>query len=382
MKIAYIIPTLNHGGAEHQLYRLVRGLDRDAFDVTVYCLRTGGPIEPLIAKLGIPVLHVNRRRKTDVWSIVRLASWLRRLKPDIVHTWLPTASIWGRLSAIMAGCTTIIASERTVDPARSLPRRLLDRALARRTAAIIVNATAVRKSYAGATGVPHEKLATIPNGVDIEHIDDALRRAELSRKQMADELGFPKKALIVGTVARVTQAKGLEDFVSVAALVCQKLPDARFIIVGGAVYGEDRKYMRRIEEHASEAGLDGKLAITGLRDDPIPYLLGMDVFLQTSVQEGLPNGVMEAMVCEVPVVATDVGGTRELMDGASEYLAPAGDVNELAGKVVDLLQRVDERESVGRAAAARMRSSFSVEKMVDATQELYRRTVANSKAAA
>lgn len=382
MKIAYIIPTLNHGGAEHQLYRLVRGLDRNAFDVTVYCLRSGGPIEPLIAKLGIPVLHLGRRRKADVWSVVRLASWLRRLKPDVVHTWLPTANLWGRLAAIMANCPTIIASERTVDPARSLTRRLLDRALAYRSAAIIVNAEAVRKSYASATGVPDKKLIKISNGVDLEYIDETRRISHQWKRQIASELNLPKDALIIGNVARVTRLKGLEDFVSIAAIVCQKVPDARFVIVGGALYREDLRYLRRIEELSDVAGLTEKLVITGLRDNPAQYLLGMDVFLQTSVQEGLPNSVMEAMACGLPVVATDVGGTRELMDGASGCLAPARDVKGLATKVIDLLGRADERESFGQAAEARMRSSFSTEKMVDATQQLYLSALAGDRPAA
>ena len=376
IRIAYVIPTLTHGGAERQLYYLLRGLDHLSFDLSVCCLRMGGALEARVLELGVPVHHFDRTHKADFRAVAKLAMWLLQQSPDIVHTWLPTANLWGRIAGILAGRPRLIASERSVDIWKSTPRRALDRILARPTAAVTVNSEAVREFYFKTVGIPSEKLTTIHNGLDLAHIAHMRDSGTDWKRRLISELSFPDDATIVGTVARISKAKCLENFVKVAGVVLGKLPLTRFVIVGGAVHTDEQAYLENISRQISGDGLDGKVVITGFRDDPVPYLLGMDLFLQTSIREGLPNAVMEAMGCALPVVATDVGGTRELLeDDVSGYLTRPGDVRALAEKVAELLSHRDQRESKGRVAAAHMERSFGIDRMIEATAGLYRRVL-------
>ena len=188
---------------------LLSGLDRTRYDPSLCCMRMGGPLEARVRELGVPIYHLGRTHKADVVSIIRMSLWLRRQKPDIVHTWLPTANLWGRIAATLAGRRVLIASERSVDFRTTRLRLLLDRALALISAAITVNSDAVREFYAARARIPQEKLELIRNGLDLSHIRHHREAGTNWRDRLLSEFGFPHDTYVVGTVGRTAEAKGL-----------------------------------------------------------------------------------------------------------------------------------------------------------------------------
>lgn len=172
----------------------------------------------------------------------------------------------------------------------------------------------------------------------------------------------------MGTVARITPEKDLDTFYEVARRVSQKLPRVRFVIVGDG-YGDELDRARR---EVARLGLEEVVHFTGHRNDLRDVYVSLDVFLMTSVTEGLPNTLLEAMALGIPSVSTNVGGIPELLyDGEGGYLAPAGDAQELARRVLELLESPKLRERCARECRERIEGHFSFARRVRLMEDYY-----------
>jgi glycosyltransferase involved in cell wall biosynthesis len=362
IRVLEIIPTLVRGGAEKQMTLLATRLPRREFDVHVAVLTHSGPYEQTLASSNIPVIFIDKRWKVDPAAYWRLRTAIRKLRPDLVHTWIFAANCYGRQAAISAGVPRIVAGERCVDRWKVWHELAIDRYLARRTTCIAVNSTGVRDFYVE-NGLPEDKFEVIPNG--IEPTPDG---AAVSRAALAEELEISPQAYWIGAIGRLWPQKRYKDLIWSAELLRAAAQDTHLLIIGE---GPQRE---RLKRYADQVGATQRIHFLGTRDDVPDWVSHFDCFWLGSGYEGQSNALMEAMLAGVPCVATDIPGNRDLViPDQTGYLVPVGDSAAFARQTMVLLQDRDLGRSMGQRARERMLEEFTVDKMVDRYAELYRR---------
>ncbi|HTM53083.1 MAG TPA: glycosyltransferase [Pirellulales bacterium] len=359
-RIVHVVPTLGRGGAEKQLVLLAQHLPRDEFDVHVCAISQSGELAGELERSGIPVTVIGKHFKFDPLSWMRLRRYLRELKPDLAQTWMFTANAYGRAAAISAGVPKIVASERCVDSWKAPYQLAIDRRLARRTDAIIVNSRGVQDFYAE-NGIPPDKLRLIHNGISPD-CDRSLGRAELLAK-----FELPENARLMGAVGRLWPQKRVKDLIWATDLLKVVHDNTHLLIIGD---GPQRKDLERFREHIN---IEDKVRFLGARNDVPRLMPHFDLLLLASSFEGLSNAIMEAMVCAVPVVATDIPGNRELVvHGQTGFLVQVGDRAGLARCAYKILEDPELGRRLGEAGCQRVVSQFSIETMVQKHVALYR----------
>ena len=215
-----------------------------------------------------------------------------------------------------------------------------------------------------ADGLREQDIEVLHNGIDI----DAWRR-ELGRPVLKAELGIKPDEFLVGTVARIAQQhKDLPTFYRVAAEISRIMPRVKFVIVGDG-HGDE---LAKAKERVAELGMEHSFFFTGHRTDLLDIYSSFDLFLMTSLTEGLPNTVLEAMALRVPVVSTAVAGVPELVEhGKTGFLSPIRDVQGLSGQVIDLLKNPAMREEFGQKARQRIENDFSFSNRVRRMEDYY-----------
>ena len=188
---------------------------------------------------------------------------------------------------------------------------------------------------------------------------------------MRREFDLPRDALVVGNVAALVAHKGQRHLVEAAALVRRRVPRARFVIAGA---GELEADLRR---QIAASDLQGHVLLAGFRDDIIPLHKGFDIFVMSSITEGLGTSALDAMACGKPLVASRAGGLAEVVaHGETGLLVPPGDAPALAAAIAELLEDEALRRRCGTAGLDRVRQLFAVERMVDETLQVYRELAA------
>jgi glycosyltransferase involved in cell wall biosynthesis len=359
IRVLQIIPTLVRGGAEKQLTLLACGLPRDRFDVHVAVLTHDGPYHETLAAHGIPVTVIGKRGKIDPSAYFRLKRYIAGLRPDVVQTWIFAANSYGRAAALAAGVRHVLAGERCIDPWKSWYELAIDRWLAKRTARIVTNSQGVRDFYS-AHGIPAEKFVVIPNGIECRPASPSAR-AELLR-----ELGLPESVRLIGAVGRLWPQKRYKDLIWAAELLKAGRGDAHLLIAGD---GPQRDELARF---AREVLVDDHVHFLGERDDVSQLLNDLDCFWLGSGYEGQSNALMEAMLAGLPVVATDIAGSRDLVvPNETGFLVPVGDAGQFARKTNQLLEEPELARRFGENGRRRMCEEFTVAKMVEKHQRLY-----------
>jgi glycosyltransferase involved in cell wall biosynthesis len=359
-RILHIIPTLDRSGAEKQLVLLAQGLPRDEFDLHVCALTRGGPLAAELERTGVPLVVLDKQWKFDPPAWWRLRRHIRALHPDLVQTWLFAANAYGRTAALSAGVAHLVASERCVDRWKSWHHLAVDRWLARRTDAIIVNSRGVEAFYRQ-QGIPAHKLRLIYNGIG------PAPPSSISRDALLRELGLPPHARLIGAVGRLWPQKRLKDLIWATDLLQVIRGDVHLLVIGE---GPQRELLARYARlcHVAE-----RVHFLGQRDDVPRLMPHFDVLWLASNYEGLPNVVMEAMAAAVPVVASDIPGNRELVvHQQTGYLVPLGDRAGYARWAQKILEDPALRERLGCAGRRRVAAEFSVETMVAKHAALYR----------
>lgn len=221
-----------------------------------------------------------------------------------------------------------------------------------------------------ADGLPESDIEVLHNGIDIN-----AWRPELGKPVLRQELGIKPGEFLIGTVARIAQQhKDLPTFYQVAAEVSRKVPGARFVIVGDG-HGDE---LAKAKKQIADLGLRDSFFFTGHRTDLLDIYTSLDLFLMTSLTEGLPNTVLEAMALEVPVVSTAVAGVPELVDhGQTGFLAPIRDIDGLSRLVVTLLSDPVLRERFGSNARVRIERDFAFANRVRKMEDYYEHFVNN-----
>lgn len=368
-KVLWLIKGLGLGGAEKLLVLAAPYLDRSRFEYEVlFLLPWKTALVPELERAGIPVICLNHRHPFDLRVVPRIARLLRERRVDILHAHLPYSGVVGRVAARLAGTPAVIYTEHNVQQRYHLLTRLINQATLRLCDVTVAVSAEVRASLLRSPLVGRRTVLTILNGVDVE----GLRRAAAA-DGVREEFGILPDRLVVCVVNVFRPQKRLDLWVRAARLIADAEPRATFLVVG------DGPIRPQVRDLAGRLGLDGRIAFPGLRHDAARLMAVFDVFMLSSVYEGLPVAVLEAMALGRPVVATRVGGLPGVIqDGRHGFLVPPGDPGALAERVVELLRRPELRQAFGEASAARVRQHFSIERMVRETEHLYVRLLEGS----
>ena len=361
LKVCLIIPTLVKGGAEKQLTLLATGLDRTRFECHVIVLTHSGPYEAELREQGIPVHVIGKRGKFDPTAYWRLARMLKVLRPDVVHSWLFAANSYGRMAARRARVPVIIAGERSVDPWKQWWNFAVDRYLLKCTDTIVTNTRAVPEFYAP-HGIPADRFTVIANAVVPPQFQP------LTRAQVFERLKLPPRGALVGAVGRLWKQKGYRELIWSGELLRVALKDVCVVIVGD---GPERE---QLLHYRDQVGADEAVRFVGERSDAQELMTGFDLLWNGSLYEGQSNTILEAMACGVPVVASDIPGTRDLVvHELTGLLYPLGDVGRLTRITNQLLREPERRALMSVAAKQRIAQHFSLAGMVSQHAELYER---------
>lgn len=359
MRILFIIPTLDRHGAEKQLSLLAPGLARKGFEVHVCALTRGGPFEQTLRAAGVPVTVLGKRGKLDPRAYWQLKRLIAAQRPDVVQTMLFAANAYGRAAALAARVPRIFGSERCVDPWKQWHQLAIDRYLARRSEAIVVNSQGVADFYAG-KGIASNRFRVIPNGIG------PMPPSDCTREQLLAELGLPADTRLIGAVNRLWPQKRVKDIIWAADLLKVVRDDVHLLVIG------DGPHKTRLLRYREQVRITDRVHFLGARDDVPRMLPHFDCLWLASAYEGQSNAIMEAMACGVPVVASDIPGNRDLViHGETGYLVPLGDRAGIARHTNRLLDDAALARRLGEAGRARIEREFSVDKMVEAFAALY-----------
>ncbi|HEU5103516.1 MAG TPA: glycosyltransferase family 4 protein [Roseiflexaceae bacterium] len=381
MRILHVVEATIAGVRTH-VQVVTAGLDQRRFQSTVACplhrdhAYGDDQFVTYLANAGIPIVPVAMRRaispRSDFAALWRLVSLFRRERFDIIHLHSSKAGFLGRVAARIAGVSAaVVYSPHGLSflGDQPLARRWLYRALERLAGRlgdrIIAVSPSEREQILRAKLARAEQVMCIENGVPPIRLP-----AEYDRAAQRRALGQAGDAPLIGTVARLSRQKNPELFLQAAARVLRNLPGARFVWCGGG------ELANAVERRAQELGIAHACHVLGHRDDSHQILAALDVFWLTSDYEGWPLAPMEAMALGVPVVATDVIGTRDLLGGGAGLLVPRGNAATLATTTVELLQSPEGLASLAREGHAFYREYGTAQRMIRELERFYEDLVA------
>lgn len=369
IKVLHVIDHLGFGGAQTFLFDLVLEQRRSgSVDPVVCCLTEPTSLSHQFSSLNVPLYHLDagRHNLLDIagipYSLLRL---MRKQRCDLVHTHLFVSGVFGRLAAMMVRVPTVVQEQRNETKVVSGFRRWIDHVLGNRTAVVICVSQTTKDFNVQAKGIDPARILVIPNSINPERLSaDAVRG---QRQRMLDAFELSSVDPIVIGIGRLEKQKRFDIFLQTAKLVSDQMPNVGFLIVGD---GSQRK---ELESLAAKLGLYPSVRFTGARSD-VPTLLGIsDVFLLTSDFEGLPLTLLEALAMQVPVVATHVDGTSEVLGrGLGGILIPPRDPVAAADAVMALLHDEERRRITGREGRRLVEHVYSISLVNQQVEEAYR----------
>lgn len=360
MRIGHVIWSLGLGGAEQVVIQLAAESVRRGHEVGVYTLDAPGTFAAQAEAAGVRVVSVAKRSRYDVTVLARLAGEFRRARLDVVHTHLWGAHVWGRLAAAIARVPVVVATEHNLDTWKPGGYFVADRLLSRLTTHLVAVSGPVQEFYEQ-RGVGRGRWHVIRNGIAVA--PDAPRRLGEAHRG----LGLSDGDRVIGWVGRLVPAKLPGDFLEAVSLAAARVPRLRALVVG------DGPLRQEAEARARELGVRDRVVFAGLRKDVPELLGGMEALVFSSEREGLSIAMLEGMAAGVPIVATRVGGTPELVDdGRSGLLVPPHAPGELAAAITRVLEDDALAATLARGARETIAGRFSFDAMASAYEGLYR----------
>jgi glycosyltransferase involved in cell wall biosynthesis len=376
VRVLHIITRLISGGADENTIFSVEGLDHSRYEVH---LAAGEPSEPdIIAKLRrtqflrIPHLQRELRPRKDFLALRETLSLIGKGRYQLVHTHEAKAGIIGRIAARWCRVPLIVHTlhgitfHRHLPPATRMLYLSLERLVGRWTHLFLCVGDDLRSTYIRSRVADPERFVVVRSGFDLCPFRQAARERSLHRRALRERLGIPANAKIVGTAARLEPRKGVQFLLQAAAQLANEHPDVHFAVAGR---GEYRGWLQR---QATELGIGDRVHFLGHVEDIHAYLAGLDLFVLSSLWEGLPRAVVQARAVGLPVVGFDVEGMREVVrDGRNGFVVPSKDVVALAASIDRLLRDPELADRLSRYDDAEYLRQWDKDQMVARIQELY-----------
>jgi glycosyltransferase involved in cell wall biosynthesis len=347
-------------GGQNQVLLTVNGLRAIGQRATLVA-HPDGELRRRVAE-GLDLIPLAPRTEMDLSAAWKFSRLIKRLNPDVIHAHDPHGVAMASFALSLGGSTAsgpaLIASRR-VD--FHLKGNSLSRWKHRQVDCFVAASEAIRQILLH-DGVEADRAVTVHEGIDVEHVVAA------DPVNVHEAFWLPHQAPVVGNVAALVPHKGQRYLIEAAHLVVQEIPDARFVILGE---GELREQLeRQVHDHH----LEKHVLLPGFRTDVLGCIKGFDLFVMSSVTEGLGTSLLDAMACSRPIVATTAGGIPEVVeDGVNGLLVPPRDARALADAIIRALRDPSLRQRFGTAGLARVKARFTVERMVEQTAAVYAR---------
>lgn len=374
MKLLLSIPSLAAGGAERQFAALASGLAARGHEVLAVALgRAGAQADSLAGSLGgARLVELGKTSRLDNARVaLALAGLLRRETPQVHYAFLPTCCVLGALLQPFFPATRLVLGVRAADArGAGLAGRLLlglEARLSGRAALVVANSRAGR-ALCLERGFPAQRSVVVENGVDTARWRPERALGAALRQEWSEALGQggPPTGPFIGLAARLDPLKDHATFLQAAALLARTRPDAAFVCIGGGPEG----YARQLRGQARALGLEGRLVWAGERQDMERVYNALDLLCLSSLSEGLPNVLCEAMSCGVPCVSTAVGDAARVLGGVG-LAVPPGDPQALAAGLEALLRRMAvEGPGLSQACRERVLERFSLARLLADTEAL------------
>lgn len=361
-------------GAETYLFSLLQGLDRKRYEPLLVCITNPSqPEQQWLTELKrrqLPFVIVPIKHRASIRDLIEVRKLIHQFKADIVHSLDHRADIIAMAGARLTGKAAVASFFGWTNWDESCRKgklyAWLDRKFLRRVDAMIVDSShiATHMEWPRGEGAP---VAVIPNGVDTCRFDPDKVTETLKEKFFGNE-----HVVVLGMVGRVHPNKGQLDFVQAAARLAAKQPELRFLIIGDAPVGfED--YYQKVSDRITTLGLQDRVLITNVPSAQIPVVMNsIDILLAPSYLESFSYTLLEAMAMEKPVIASNAGGTPEMISaGENGLLVPPGDPQALAQAASTLLADASLRLRIGKRARQIVMKDWSIDIMADRTMQVY-----------
>ncbi len=385
-KVVHIITRFDKGGSAENTFLSSRGLAQLGYDIS---LVTGLATESQmgieeqksvacnfselthagVKIVEIPALVRALKPVSDLRAFVSMVALFRKTRPHIVHTHTSKAGILGRWAAFLCRVPIIIHTPHGhvfwgyFGKLKTGVFIVVERITARITDSLVMLTDREKNDHIAYHIAPPDKYDVIHSGIDVKRFQDGPKKSSHRKKLLKIKKNIP----VVGTVGRCTAIKGQEYFVKAAAKVREHFPTCTFVILGD---GDDRPFLQAM---ANERGLADHIIFLGWRNDVAEIMSAFDVFVLPSLNEGMGRVLVEAMVMEKPVVASDVGGIPDLVvNGVNGYRVPPGNAPLLAEKIIELLADEPKRLQMGKCGKT-LASRYSAASMVEKIDQLYQR---------
>lgn len=361
----HVVHSMGAGGMENGVVNVIRGLEGSGFAFGVACLTVAGPFRDRLPA-HLPVVELNKQAGISPRLVLRLASSIADFRPHVVHThnWAP---LFYSVFAQGLGRFRILHGEHAqLSPAELLPRRLWGRRLLYRLVERVHTVSQGQKRELISLGFAASKIEAVVNGVDVQRFQPARQPAAAK-----SGFGLAGDAVVVGMVGRFGPFKRHKELIQAFERVAGRHPDAYLLLVGGGGSME-----QAVRQCVDASPCKDRIKLTGFMADPLPAYQAMDLLVVPSLNEGLSNAALEAMACQVPVLAHDACGSEELMGAIG-----AGWVRSLQGpeqmaEALDFcLSNRSLRAEFARNACRRASESFSLQSMRESYRNLYAKVV-------
>lgn len=359
LKTLFLLEDLCYGGTQMQNLELAKRLDRNLFSPSILTLTGPTDLDDRAREAGIPLLHMGTDPRVAPLFFLRLGRQLARLAPDILVPCTALPNIWGRIWGRRKKVPVIVGTCR----GGGAPARQHERLLWRLTDGMVCNSQALVDDLAYMR-VPREHMVHIPNGVDTD------RFRPVSRK-------FSSQDALILSVARLAKDKDQKTLLAAFARVHEHFPDARLRLVGE---GPEEASLRKYVEKELPESAAARVEFAGASADPASHYAEADIFALSSIREGQPNAILEAMSCGLPVCATNTGAIPAMIEG-NGLLSEPGDAEALANNLLTFLRAPGMAVHMGRTGRERAVREYSFTAMVRAHQDLFLRLWQNKKGA-
>ncbi len=344
LKTVLLLQDLEFGGTQRYTTHLLKHLNRDLFDLELWVLRGGEDMLPIAEECNVRVSYFCLNSWVTPQALYRLFWKLKRERPDIIYTLTAVPNIWGRLFSCIVGVPVIVSSW------RGRKEQQFESLLWHASNRVVCNAEALREFVMKRHLVAADRAEVVPNGVDTEHFTpDARLKADTP---------------VILYLGRMVKIKDPMTALKAFRIVADRIPEAQMLMIGN---GYLQSYLKA---YAEENGIADRVIIRNGTTDVRPYLRKAWMLSLSSVSEGLPNVILEAMSCGLPVVATAVGGNPEVVsEGVTGLLVPPGNPGKMADAMEKIITNERMRQSMGEKAREIATRSYSIEAITSLTEK-------------